>query len=188
MLHNIPRLHRAAGERHPGPHFQQTWCVLKLRLLHSHLHQPLKHHLAAGHPSGAAYVSAHSGEIDQAKQGWNKPHRHCKAGGGGCQLCSALQVSSELCSPPVTLHPQRGTWQKHKPAYELWGCSPLPMETLVGQTKLTSSFTSSSLSAGPGRQIGSGAKLDHSMSWHTGKPAEKGFALSFSPALLPPHE
>lgn len=40
---------------------------------------------------------------------------------------------------------QRGTWQKHTTAYEPWGCSPLPMETLVGQTKLTSSFTSSSL-------------------------------------------
>ena len=77
-----------------------------------------------------------------------------------------LGVISELCSPPATLYPKRGhnriTCQLTNHA---WECSPRPTETLVRQTKLTGSFTSSSsLTPGLGRQVGSGAKLGPMMS------------------------
>lgn len=52
MLHNGPRLHRAAGERLPGVHFQQIQCMPQFSLLCPCLHQPLP---AGGHPSGAGY-------------------------------------------------------------------------------------------------------------------------------------
>lgn len=89
---------------------------------------------------------AHLGEIGHAKRVNHKPHVHRKVVGADCQPCPALWETSELCSLPATLYlPQRGRQQEHRPAYPPWGCSPLPMETLVGQTKCTNSFISSSL-------------------------------------------
>lgn len=49
-LHNGPWLPRAAGDRLPGVHFQQIWCMPQFSLLCPCLHQPLP---VGGHPSGA---------------------------------------------------------------------------------------------------------------------------------------
>ena len=130
---------------------------------------------------------AHSGETGQAKQGCNKPHRHGKAGGGGCQVCSALGSDFRALLSTSYFIPQTGTQQNHMPAHQPWECSPRPTETLVRQTKLTGSFTSSSsLTPGLGRQVGSGAKLGPMMSWPTANHHLKK-ALPYLLHQLPSH-
>lgn len=61
------------------------------------------------------------------------------------QMLALLQVNSELCSPPAALQPKGELGRGAHVLLASQGCSPLPMETLTGQTELAGDFKSSSL-------------------------------------------